>query len=114
MNPSALLPPAAVLDLHAAAGGDLCTFEPDGWCHACGVSDSDPCPDCTGRGYCRAGCRCGLTDACTPDGRHDDGGTCCECGGPHECDACPTFAPPAPRVIAPEGFTWAEALADEE
>lgn len=23
---------------------------------------------------------------------HDDGGTCCECGGAHECQECPIFA----------------------
>lgn len=25
------------------------------------------------------------------DKRHSDGGTCCECGGAHECEDCPVF-----------------------
>lgn len=32
--------------------------------------------------------------------RHNDGGTCCECGGAHECEACPTFD--APKVATKE------------
>ena len=25
------------------------------------------------------------------DAGHADGGACCECGGPHNCDECPVF-----------------------
>lgn len=43
--------------------------------------------------------------------RHSDGGACCECGGAHECEACPTFdgVPMAAGPMLPKSETIAEA-----
>lgn len=51
-------------ELHARAGGDLCTEDPEtGLCSVCCVA-LETCPTCHGRGYHR--------DTCDhPDGWHD-------------------------------------------
>lgn len=47
----------AMLDRHAAAGGDLCHDDnDDNCCDDCGVSLGRDCGSCDGNGYHRAGC----------------------------------------------------------